>query len=53
LINELGEPKPINFDWAITKVKELRQEFSDIETLDGYDLMCIENDFESLKNKNI
>ena len=53
LINELGEPKTINFDWAINKVKELRQEFSDIETLDGYDLMCIENDFESLKNKNI
>lgn len=49
LIRELGEPKPINFDWAIDKVKELRKEFADLETLDGYDLMCMENDFNSLK----
>ena len=49
LIRELGEPKPINFDWAIEKVKELRKEFADLETLDGYDLMCMENDFSFLK----
>ncbi len=49
LIRELGEPKPINFDWAIDKVKELRKEFADLETLDGYDLMCMEDDFNSLK----
>ena len=51
LIKELGSPKPINFDWAIAKVKELRKEFSDVETLDGYDLMCMEYDFETFKNK--
>ena len=51
LIKELGEPKPINFDWAIAKVKELRKEFTDTETLDGYDLMCMEYDFETFKNK--
>ena len=49
LIRELGEPKPINFDWAIEKVKELRREFNDLETLDGYDLACMENDFSFLK----
>ncbi len=49
LINELGNPKPINFDWAISKVKELRKEISNTETLDGYDLMCMENDFNSMK----
>lgn len=51
LIKELGEPKPINFDWAIAKVKELRKEFTDTETLDGYDLMCMEYDFETFRNK--
>ncbi len=49
LEKELGQPKPINFDWAINKIKELRKEFSDTETLDGYDLMCMEYDFNSLK----
>jgi predicted TIM-barrel fold metal-dependent hydrolase len=49
LLKELGLPKPIDFDWAIAKVKELRKEFSDTETLDGYDLMCMEYDFEELK----
>ena len=50
LIKELGDPTPINFDWALAKVKELRKEFSDTETLDGYDLMCMEHDFNSIKN---
>ena len=49
LIRELGEPKPINYEWAIEKVKDLRKEFSDLETLDGYDLACMECDFNSLK----
>ena len=34
LLKELGKPKPINFDWAISKVKELRKEISNTETLD-------------------
>lgn len=49
LEKELGQPKPINFDWAINKIKELRKEFFNTETLDGYDLVCMENDLSSLK----
>ena len=49
LEKELGNPKPINFDWAINKIKELRKEYPDTETLDGYDLMCMEYDFNTLK----
>lgn len=48
LIKELGEPKPINFEWAIALVQKLRKEFPDTETLDGYDLKCMEYDFTSL-----
>ena len=47
---ELGAPKPINFEWAIDKVKQLRKEFAHVETLDGYDLACMEYDFDALKN---
>ena len=50
LIAELGEPKPINYDWALNKIKDLRKEFSDEETLDGYDLKCMEFDLNSFKN---
>lgn len=51
LLNELGEPKPIDYDWAIDKIKKLREEFSDVETLDGYDLMCMENDLTAIKEE--
>lgn len=51
LLKELGSPKPINFDWAINKIKELRKEFPDMETLDGYDLACMEYDLAAIKEK--
>lgn len=48
LCNLLGEPKAIDYDYFIEKCEKLMERF-DRDTLDGTNLWCMKNDFESMK----
>ena len=51
LLKELGLPKPIDFNWCKNQIERFKPLFPNRETLDGYDLWCMEHDFESLKKE--
>ena len=51
LLKELGLPKPIDFNWCKSQIERFKPLFPNRETLDGYDLWCMEHDFESLKKE--
>ena len=47
----MGEPKPIDFDFFIERAAQLQQRYAP-DTLDQYNLWCMENDFRSMKDGN-
>ena len=49
LLKLLGSPKEINYDYFIEKCGKLLEQV-DPESLDRYNLWCMKNDFESMKN---